>query len=162
MAEEVKFDMTLIKTFVEGTVDTMRVQCNIDAQVGKPYKVGEGRDHPVNIEIVGIIGLTSKTFNGSIALCFTENSFMGVMSGMLGEQITEINQDIQDGAGELLNIIFGFTKRVLNKKGHEIEMAIPSVVRGKDIEVQQHAKLPPIIVPFTSSAGEFFVKIAVS
>lgn len=162
MADDVKFDMNLIKAFVEGTVDTMRVQCSLEAQVGKPYKVGEGKDHPKDIEIVGIIGLTSKTFNGSIALCFPEKTFLGVMSGMLGDPVTEINQDIQDGAGELLNIIFGFTKRVLNKKGHEIEMAIPSVVRGKDIEVQQHSKIPPVIVPFTSPSGEFFIKIAVS
>ncbi len=42
---EGKFDVQLIKTFIEGTIDTMRVQCNIDAQVGKPYKVGEGKDH---------------------------------------------------------------------------------------------------------------------
>ncbi len=43
------------------------------------------------------------------------------MGGMLGEEIKEINQDIQDGAGELLNIIFGFTKRVLNKKATKLK-----------------------------------------
>jgi chemotaxis protein CheX len=156
-----KYDVNLIKTFVEGAVDTLKVQCQIEVTVGKPYKASEGKA-PVGVDIIGIIGLTCKSFKGTMAICFPTKTYLGVMSAMLGDTFTEMTPDIQDGAGELLNIIFGYTKRVLNQQGYEIEMAIPSVISGKNLEVTQHSSDPSVFVPLGSPVGEFYVKVAVT
>ena len=159
MTTEAKYDVNLIKTFVEGAVDTLKVQCSLEATVGKPYKKADGIKS-LDVDIIGVIGLTCKSFKGTMAICFPTKTYLGVMSGMLGETYTEMNDDIQDGAGELLNIIFGYTKRILNQQGYEIEMAIPSVIYGKNIEVQ-HAKETSVFVPLSTPAGDFYVNIAV-
>ncbi|MCX6119978.1 MAG: chemotaxis protein CheX [Proteobacteria bacterium] len=160
MTTEPKYDVNLIKTFVEGTVDTLKVQCSIAATVGKPYKLSDGVKS-LGVDIIGIIGLTCKSFKGTMAICFPTKTYLGVMSGMLGETYTEMNSDIQDGAGELLNIIFGYTKRILNQQGYEIEMAIPSVIYGANIEVQADAKTTSVFVPLSTPSGDFYVKVAV-
>jgi len=43
---------------------------------------------------------------------------------MFGEKYEKIPEGLQDGAGELMNIIFGYAKKILNEKGYVIEMAI--------------------------------------
>jgi hypothetical protein len=48
------------------------------------------------------------------------------MGKMLGEEFKAITQDLQTGAAELLNIIFGSAKVVLNEQGYAIQKAIPT------------------------------------
>ncbi len=160
MTTDQKYDVKLIKTFVEGAVDTLKIQCSVSSTVGKPYKHSDNVSS-LGVDIIGVIGLTCKSFKGSMAICFPLKTYLGVMGGMLGETYTEMNSDIQDGAGELLNIIFGYTKRILNQEGYEIEMAIPSVIYGKNIEVQSDQSTTSVFVPLSTSVGDFYVKVSV-
>ncbi len=67
-----------------------------------------------------------------------------------------------DGAGEITNMIFGQAKIILNEKGYGIKTALPSVVTGKDHNLLSITKGPVVTVPFTSTAGNFFVEICIS
>src|ERR1700744_6373713 len=103
-------DVNFVKPFVDGTIHTLEVQCHVTAKVGKPYIKGKSGGEPPQIDIAGIIGITSPSFKGSISLCFPEKTFLGIMGKMLGETYTSITKDVEDGAGELTNIIFGAAK----------------------------------------------------
>ena len=153
-----KIDVNFVKPFIEGTVETLKVQCEMPIKVGRPYPKTDAK--ALKVDIAGLIGLTSTSFNGSIALCFRKQTFLNIMEAMLGEAFEEINEDVEDGAGELLNIIFGHAKRILNDKGYAIEKAIPSIISGDNINVQHLGKLPSVIVPFNSDAGVFYIEIA--
>jgi len=99
----------------------------------------------------------------SVVISFPEATFLKVMSGMLGEEYLELNQDILDGAGEITNIIFGQAKVILNGKGYGIKTALPSVVHGKDHTVSSHDLMgQSVVVPFESNSGKFFVEICLS
>jgi len=54
-----------------------------------------------------------------------------VVSNMLGEEITDLNADIQDAVGEITNMISGAARKNLEAKGFNITAAIPTVVFGK-------------------------------
>lgn len=151
-----KIDVQFVKIFILAALETLKIQCSRTFRAGTPHARGQ---HELQVDIAGVIGLTSKTFNGSIALEFPEKTFLYIMNGMLGEEFTTIDDDLQDGAGELLNIIFGLAKRNLNAKGYEIEKAIPAVVRGSDIKISHKSISPPIIVPFESEHGSFIIEI---
>jgi chemotaxis protein CheX len=152
-------NVEFINPFIDATIKTLQTQCNMELSMkDKPFLKGT-QDLPA-IEIAGIIGLTSAAFKGSISICFPRDTFLKIMGGMLGEAYTEITDDLQDGAGELLNIIFGQSKAVLNEKGFGIEKAIPTVVRAKELTVRQYSNAPVVVMLFTSSNGEFFVEIA--
>lgn len=153
-----KMDVLFFKPFVEGTKNTLKIQCKLEAVPERPFLKNSGPK--VLFDIAGVIGLTSKAFTGSIALCFPKSVFLALMSNMLGESFPSITDDMQDGAAELLNMIFGQAKIVLNEAGYEIEKAIPTVIKGEQIETQHLSSGPVIVIPFKTSAGVFHVEIA--
>ena len=104
--------------------------------------------------------MSSEKFQGTITLCFTGPVFLSIMGSMLGETYTEITKDLEDGAAELLNIIFGTAKATLNQQGHSIQKAIPTVVRGHALHTSQPKGAKAIVLPFKTDKGEFHVEIA--
>jgi chemotaxis protein CheX len=113
-----------------------------------------------SFDIAGVIGLTSEKFNGTIAICFPGSVFLTMMTNMLGETFTEITDDLSDGAAELLNIIYGQAKIVLNQQGYSIEKAIPTVVRGQNLQTRHITSNKVVVIPFVSETGEIHIEIS--
>ena len=156
-----KLDVTFINPFIEGAIKTLDVQCQVTVTIEKPILKTKETKLP-SIDILGVIGITSKAFNGNISICFPGKVFLFIMSKMLGEDYKEITKDLEDGAGEILNMIFGHAKRVLNESGHSFEKAIPAIVRAKDLTVSHLNDQGSIVLPFKSEAGEFFMEISMN
>ncbi len=154
-----KLDFNFINPFIESVLTTLKTQCHIAATPGKVFWKGEEQDKKISLSIAALIDLTSSIFKGSIALCFPKDTFLKIMSSMLGETYTEITKDIEDGAGELLNIIFGCSKRVLNEKNFNIKRVIPTIVQGDNLTVRTLSKKTSVILPFSSDAGNFQIEI---
>lgn len=152
-----KLDTNFIRPFIEGTTHTLEVQCSMPSKAGKPFVRDAGFSQ--DIDIAGVIGLTCDSFTGTITLCFPAAVFLKLMGNMLDEEYSEITPDLEDGAAELLNIIFGQAKRVLNDQGYNIEKAIPTVVTGKIKSTHALTKSPTFMIPFETEAGQFFVQI---
>lgn len=152
-----QLDVAFFKPFVEGAMNTLKTQCSIDVNIEKPFIKGQ-KPQP-EFAIAGVIGITSPSFNGTITLCFPEKVFLGAMSRMLGEEFKEITNDLQDGVAELLNIIFGQAKIILNQQGHSIQKAIPTVVRGQNISTRSMTKALVMVLPFKTDLGEFHIEI---
>src|SRR5689334_8015212 len=102
--EPLKVDVNFINPFIDGALETLKIQCSFSAKSGKPYLKGKGP--VIKTDIAAVIGLTSASFNGSVAICFPEAIFLTIMERMLGEKHSTITKDLEDGACELLNIIF--------------------------------------------------------
>lgn len=153
-------DTDFINPFLAATINTLKVQAQIKTEAGQVY-VKKPQEF-IQGDISGVIGIVSDSFNGSVVITFPEKVFLKIISNMLGEEYTKIDNDIVDGAGELTNMIFGQAKVTLNEKGYGIKTAIPSVVTGKDHTLSGLTKGPIVIVPFTTEFGPFFVEICLS
>ena len=73
----------------------------------------------------------------------------------------KITPEIKDAAGEICNQIFGQTKLILNQQGHSIEMALPTVVEGKDHSITHLNDGTCIVVEFQTPRGSLWVEAAV-
>jgi chemotaxis protein CheX len=155
-----KLDVEFINPFLAATLKTLEVQASTKATPGKPF-LKEGGSASAG-DISGVIGITADKFNGSVVISFPEQTFLKIMSRMLGEEFTVLNKEIADGAGELTNIIFGQAKITLNEKGYGIKMAIPSVISGKNHVVHGVTKGPVVMLPFETDLGPFFIEISLS
>lgn len=155
-----RLDTEFINPFLTATLQVLKIQASITAEATKIYLKKPGEK--LLGDISGVIGIVSTNFNGSVIISFPKETFLNVMSGMLGEIYTELTQDILDGAGEITNMIFGQAKVSLNEKGYGVQMALPSVIFGKDHSMLSSTQGPIIVVPFSSSAGNFFVEISLS
>ena len=150
----------LINPFLIATANVLKLQAATEAVSGKAFR----KEHGDKLfgDISGVIGIFTDSFSGSVVISFPEKTFLTVMSRMLGEEFKVMTPDIQDGASELTNIIFGSAKVVLNQKGFKIQTALPSVIVGSGHTILTTNRGPRVAIPFTSDAGEFFVEICLS
>lgn len=153
-----KVDVSFINPFIEGAIHVLNVQCQVQVVPSKPILKSSGSFN-CQTDIAGIIGITSKSFHGSIALCFPSAIFLHIMSKMLGEEFKEITEELTDGAAELTNMIFGHAKKILNERGHTIDKALPSVVRGPNLKIDHSGANDSIILPFSMGDMMFFMEI---
>lgn len=160
LATKKRLDTDFINPFLEATIKVLKIQTQTEATPGKIY-VKKASDKFTG-DVSGVIGIVSESFNGSVVISFPEKTFVALMSNMLGETYTTLTPEILDGAGEITNMVFGQAKVVLNGKGYGIKTALPSVVSGKDHSLTALTKGPCVVVPFQSSAGDFFVEICLS
>lgn len=157
--QTVSMDAKFVNAFLTGTISTFKIQCSYELTPVKSRILQPSEQIPN--DLCGVIGLTSNVFRGAITLCFPEPLFLAVMGSMFGETFTEVTNELSDGAGELLNIIFGQAKTLLTDQGLSIEKAIPTVVRGKDIKVSSlTGNRPTIVVPFEAKDGKLHVLVS--
>jgi len=150
-------NVDFINPFLTATMHVLKIQASTESSPGSISMKEDKTKHMGDIS--GVIGLVSNAFSGSVVISFPQRTFLKIMSRMLGEEYTEINKDIQDGAAELTNMIFGQAKIALNEKGFGIHAAIPSVVTGQNHSVQSMADGPQVVVPFETDVGPFFIEI---
>ncbi len=154
-----KIDVDFVKIFAAATLDTLKIQCSFEAKAGRPFAKGSQDEFPV--DIAGVIGISSKNFCGAISVGFPMRTYLKIMSGMLGENFSEMSEELQDGAGELVNIIFGSAKKSLSERGYTVDRAIPTVVMGSNLRVNHMSEVPIVIIPFQSKDGPFQIEIVV-
>jgi chemotaxis protein CheX len=151
-------DVRFVNAFLEGTINVLKTMAFIEPRPGKPYLK---HDNMAVGDISGIIGLTGAA-RGSLALSFSGGCILRVVSNMLGEEITDLNGDIQDAVGEITNMISGAARKNLEAKGFNISAAIPTVVFGKGHSIIHVMGGPSIIIPFETDDGPFVVDVCIS
>lgn len=158
-AEKPSLNVEFIDPFIQAAQSALKVQANVESKPGKPHM--KAVKYPYEIGIAGVISLVSDGFTGSIALCFPAQVFLKVYENLVGEPAKEITSEIQDAAGELLNIIFGQAKTVLNdQKGYKISKAIPTVLVGDHLKIQSQNRNQTIVLPFETSFGHFHIEVS--
>ena len=99
---------------------------------------------------------------GSLAISFSEKCIVKIVNNMLGEELTEINDEVSDAVGELTNMISGDARKRLETDGFNIIAAIPTVVSGKGHEIKHVLTGPRIVIPFDTDEGPFVVDVCLA
>ncbi len=148
-------DVRFVNPFLQGTAHVLKTMAFIDPIAGKPFLK---KDRVATGDVSGIIGLTGDA-KGSLALSFTESCIFAILSNMLGETYTEINDEILDAVGELTNMISGDARKRLEAEGLIITAAIPTIISGKNHTIKHIVNGPSIIIPFSTAHGSFVVDV---
>ena len=156
-----KIDVNFLNPFLEGTIKTFQTQIGFDAKPGKPYLRKKGDVPQFNIEVAGFLSLVSSAFDGAIGICFPSSTLIKIYEKMFDEKAAEVTDEVQDVAGELLNIIFGQAKTKLNTVGYDLQSALPTIMRGKEIAIKHMAEFT-FILPFTTEVGVFELQVSSS
>lgn len=105
----------------------------------EPEQIGEAEELETpqtfkTDEFLGIIGLSGHK-KGDIMMTMHSQVAMKMVGSFLMDEITEINSDLLDGFGEIINIIAGAFSGKL--QGVSFELALPTVMAG---ELQIHIR----------------------
>ncbi|NCN95579.1 MAG: hypothetical protein GW917_02545 [Bdellovibrionales bacterium] len=152
-----KVDARLLKPFIDGAANAFQVQVGITLKSGTPSSkthIFEESD-----AIAGQVEISLPNFKGQISLCFSKEGFIGVYEALLGEKITQIDEESADAASELLNMIYGHAKTILNKDfGMVLEPALPKAIINPKPLKSTH---PVIVIPFDSDQGKLRIEIVI-
>jgi len=148
-------DAKIINSFIESTVDVIKIMAFIDVAPGKPYLK---KDNAPIGDVSGLIGLTGSK-NGSFCISFKKDCILEIISNMFGEEIEGVNEEVEDAVGELTNMITGQVRKKIAELGTTYDAAIPSVISSKGHTIKHLSNGPCISVPFNTRKSAFNIEI---
>ncbi len=149
-------NVAFVNPFLSAILNILSTMAKLDAKPGKPRV----KDNELACgDVTGIIGMASDQTKGTLAITFTEPVILEITRRMIEDEVSEIDDTVTDMVGEITNMVTGGAKKVLSEEGYSFDMAIPSVISGKDHIVCHKSRAPVIIVPFHTDAGDFFIEI---
>ena len=145
-----------INPFLTATKNVIETMCQTKVQAQKPLLKEDTKSYG---EVTGIIGMASETVTGCMVVSFTEKCILQVVANMLYESPKDkVDDEIIDAVGELTNMICGGAKSSLAKLNHKFDLATPTMVTGKGVEISYHTEAPTIVIPFQTEHGPFVVE----
>jgi chemotaxis protein CheX len=137
-------DVKFINPFVTATKVVFQTMLNIDLKMDKPVLKNMRN---TSAEVTGIMGLVGDA-KGTICLSFTKNGALFVYRTLMGDDHNDIDAEVVDAIGELTNITSGQARKEFEKSNINLKAAIPTVVVGKNVELNFICALPIISLPF--------------
>lgn len=149
-----------INPFLHATKNVLETMAQTPVNAQKP-KLKDGTT--TYGEVTGIIGMASETVSGTMVVSFTEKCILKIVGNMLMEAPkAKIDDEIVDAVGELTNMICGGAKAELAKLNHKFDLATPTMVVGRGVEISHYSKEPTLVIPFATDAGEFVIEANLS
>jgi chemotaxis protein CheX len=149
-------DVKYINPFILATLHVLETLAQIKAEPGKPFVK---KDKVARGDVTGVIGLTGRV-RGTVSVSFSEKCILAIVSGMFGEEMKELNEEIRDAAGEISNMISGQSRRKLEEIGLSLSAAIPTVIMGKNHSLSPITTYPVIAIPFQTDNGDFTIEVS--
>ncbi|WP_461832974.1 chemotaxis protein CheX [Desulfothermus sp.] len=153
-------DIKLAKPFIEATVNVLSTMAMIKPKAKKPYI----KDHNRALgDVSGIVGFTADGGKkGVMSVSFSKKCAIQIVKNLLGDDIENIVEDVQDAVGEITNMISGQARAKLAEMGITMEGATPTVIMGENHTITHITKDQIMAVPFTTEYGDFVVEFSMS
>lgn len=74
------------------------------------------------------------------------------------EERAEIDGDVADAVGEMTNIICGRAKSKLGKLNLKFDLATPTIINGRNLQIHYQINADVIVIPFSSAYGDFVIE----
>ncbi len=146
----------LINPFIESVQEIFRTMLTSKAKRGK---ISVSRDSKGPGELLALIGISGEN-KGTFAVSFPTDTALQVVGRITGIKFEGVNETVIDGVAEIVNIIAGGAKAKLTMNGKRpMELGLPSVVTGKDFQVDYPKKSIWLEVPFDSDLGSFLMRV---
>ncbi len=146
-------DVKYINPFIKAVRNLFETMIEVPFKLGKP-SLKKNKEAPH--EISSIIGLSGDV-SGCVVISLSEAVALELVGALLGEAVTELNEDCTDAIGEIANMIAGNAKTDFPTCNNSI--SVPSVVSGKH-QVSYPSGIPIITIPCQTEKGQMVIEIA--
>lgn len=142
-----------ITPFIEVCENVFREFIGEELVVENPHFVGRTEQH--NWDISAIIGLTGEA-RGAVVISMRKDLALKLTGKLTGSIHTDVDDEVVDAIGEIINIIAGNAKRGL-EESFRLVISLPTIVRGSGHEIMWPNDLARIIcIPFRIFSSESF------
>jgi len=109
--------------------------------------------------ITGMVGLAGS-YTGILSIHCPAHLAMKITSNMLGMDVDEVGEDVNDALGEIANMLGGHVKQVLSKGGLDLNLSIPTVISGETYTISSVSN-DTVIIPFQFENEKFLVGLTI-
>ena len=113
--------------------------------------------HETLTSMVGLAG----SYSGILAVHCPKSLSLRITSNMLGMEVDEINDDVNDAMGEIANMIGGDVKHIFSPKGADINLSIPTVIYGSDYMLESMSTAESLVMPFDCDGDRFLLSFKI-
>ncbi len=148
-------DTKYIEPFVDATIKIFEEFYCETPEVRTPFLFEKNKD--LNWGLSAVIGIAGET-KGVITISFPKEMIIKLTEKLVGYAIKEIDDDVIDSTGEVVNIIAGNAKKGLEQ--FRLVISLPSIVKGDNHIISWPSDSMPIItIPFVVTLGTFHVSV---
>lgn len=113
--------------------------------------------HDTLSSMVGLAG----SYTGILAIHCPKPLALLITSNMLGMEVTEVNDDVNDAMGEIANMIGGDVKHLFSPKGADINLSIPTSIYGSDYVLETISSAESLVIPFQCSGDRLLLSFKI-
>ncbi len=149
-------DATLVNPFIEGTLHILDTTAFVKVKPDPPFLK---KDRKSQGDITGLIEVSGDV-TGTAAISFSKQSILGIVSAMFGEEMTEINDEINDAVGEISNMVAGHVTTKITETGKKVKVKFTEIKIGRDaiidhIDGNDHV----LSIPFKTTKGTVVIEV---
>ena len=140
-------------TIVEITKGVFSTMVMLDVVAEPPLTEPVVSFHETLTSMVGLAGI----YSGILAVHCPKSLALQITSNMLGMEVTDIDDDVNDAMGEIANMIGGDIKHIFSPKGADINLSIPTAIYGSDYMLESMSSAESLVMPFECSGDRFLL-----
>jgi chemotaxis protein CheX len=106
--------------------------------------------------VTGMVGMAGS-YTGMLSLHCPALLAMKITSNMLGMEVEDVGEDVNDALGEIANMLGGHVKQVLSKGGLDLNLSIPTVISGETYTIHSTNGDDCVVIPFQNDGETFLV-----
>jgi chemotaxis protein CheX len=111
--------------------------------------------------VTAMVGLAGSS-NGMVCLHTSKALGLWFTAQMLGMDVADVDDDMDDALGEIANMIGGSFKHHLSNNGDTIKLSTPSVVTGSDYSITSGHPGESLSLVFRAGGEEFIISAIIA
>ena len=145
------------ETIVEITKGVFSTMVMLDVVDEPPLDAPVLTFHETVTSMVGLAG----SHSGILAIHCPKKLALLVTSNMLGMEVTDVDEDVNDAMGEIANMVGGDVKHIFSPKGADINLSIPTVIYGSDYALESVSSAESLVMPFVCGEERFLLSFKI-
>ncbi len=145
------------KTIAEITKGVFSTMVMLDVVDETPLEEPVLNFHETVTSMVGLAG----SHSGIVAIHCPKKLALMVTSNMLGMEVSEVDEDVNDAMGEIANMVGGDVKHIFSPKGADINLSIPTVIYGSDYALESISNSDALVMPFVCGEERFLLSFKI-
>ena len=142
-----------IQPFIDVCKNVFKEFVGIELTPGRPYFAET--EALKEWDISAVIGLTGEAW-GAVVISMKKKLVIKVTDMLTNTKHRDIDDDVIDAIGEIVNIIAGNAKKGLEKDFHLI-ISLPTIIEGKNHSIKwPHSHTRIICIPFRFLENDYF------
>ncbi len=148
-------NVEFLNPFVAAASEVMKAEVNLEITKGK---ISLQKSALTTDDITVLIHLVGEV-QGVVLYGMAETTALGIVSRIMGQEFTELDNLAQSGIAELGNVISGRATINLSKAGYRSNISPPTLITGTGLQIST-LDFSRIVVPLQTELGEMVVHLA--